>query len=351
MLPQAIKFPPYQGHCVKVSAINAAKSRMLAALLVTPAPPHREFLNLAGYSFLIESPHRAQKVLYDLAFMNDVANTAPPALKPFLSNKAIITIDESQDVSTVLQDHGVRLSSVNAIVWSHAHIDHTGDPSVFPPSTDLIVGPGFKDAHMPGYPVNPHAAVLDNAFQGRNVREVEFTDSVAIGGFRAFDFFDDGSLWLLETQGHTSHHLSALCRTTENTFVLLGGDVCHSVAQLRPSVFRPLPDDVPASVLGAVAPPERCGCAWLRDLQREGDGAFYGLAPGIQEDVEKARETIEKLKAFDGRDDVLIVIAHDSTLLDVMDFFPKDMNGWKAKDWADRGRWLFLRELGKAAIG
>jgi hypothetical protein len=120
MLPQAIKFPPYQGHCVKVSAINAAKSRMLAALLVTPAPPHREFLNLAGYSFLIESPHRAQKVLYDLAFMNDVANTAPPALKPFLSNKAIITIDENNDVATVLQDHGVQLSSVKAIVWSHA---------------------------------------------------------------------------------------------------------------------------------------------------------------------------------------------------------------------------------------
>jgi glyoxylase-like metal-dependent hydrolase (beta-lactamase superfamily II) len=112
-----------------------------------------------------------------------------------------------------------------------------------------------------------------------------------------------------------------------------------------------LPDDVPASVPGAVAPPEGCGCAWLRDFKREGDGAFYGLAPGMQEDLEKARETIEKLKAFDGRDDVLIVIAHDSTLLDVMDFFPEDMNGWKAKDWADRGRWLFLRELGKAAIG
>jgi hypothetical protein len=111
-----------------------------------------------------------------------------------------------------------------------------------------------------------------------------------------------------------------------------------------------LPDDVPASVLGAVAPPERCGCASLRHLQREGDGALYGLAPGMQEDLDKATETVEKLKAFDGRDDVLIVIAHDSTMLDVMDLFPKDINGWKANDWADRGRWLFLRELGKAAI-
>jgi hypothetical protein len=65
----------------------------------------------------------------------------------------------------------------------------------------------------------------------------------------------------------------------------------------------------------------------------------------MQEDLSKAHDTLEKLKAFDGRDDVLIVIAHDSSLLDVMDFFPKDMNGWKDQNWAEKARWRFLRDF------
>jgi glyoxylase-like metal-dependent hydrolase (beta-lactamase superfamily II) len=349
MTPTKIKFPPYQGHTVKVSVINAAKSSMRAALLVTPAPSDRDHLKLAGYSFLIESQHRNHKVLFDLAFMKDVKDRAPPALKPFLNNKEVINIEESQQVSTVLTDHGIDLSNIDSIVWSHAHIDHTGEPSVFPPTTELVVGPSFKKACMPGFPTNPQSPVLDSAFQGRRVREVDFAKSISIGGFRAIDFFSDGSFWLLETLGHTEHHLSALCRTTEDSYVFMGGDICHSIAQLRPSSFRPLPASVPASVLGKTPPLKNFDCACLRQLQRNESCAFYGLAPGMQEDLSKAQETIEKLKAFDGRDDVLIVIAHDATLLDVMEFFPKDMNDWKGKDWADRGRWQFLKDFEKAA--
>ncbi|PVH95102.1 Metallo-hydrolase/oxidoreductase [Periconia macrospinosa] len=305
MMPTEIQFPPYQGHSVKVSVINAAKSYMRAALLVAPAPSDHDHLELAGYSFLIESQHRDQKVIFDLAFMKDVKNRAPPALRPFLSNKELINIEESTQVDTVLADHGIDLSNIDSIVWSHAHIDHTGDPSIFPPTTELVVGPGFKKAYMPGFPTNRQSIVLDSAFQGRHVREIDFRGSISIGGFRAMDFFSDGSLWLLETPGHTEHHLSALCRTTEDSFVLMGGDQDESCA-------------------------------------------FYGLAPAMQEDLGKAQETIEKLKVFDGRDDVLIVIAHDATLLDVMEFFPKDMNNWKGKRWADRGRWRFLEDFMKA---
>ena len=51
MDPHDIRFPPYQGSCVKVSVINGAKSHMLARMLVHPAPESKRYLNLAGYSF------------------------------------------------------------------------------------------------------------------------------------------------------------------------------------------------------------------------------------------------------------------------------------------------------------
>lgn len=47
---------------------------------------------------------------------------------------------------------------------SHWHWDHIGDPSTFPPSTDLIVGPGFKDAMLPGAPANPDSPLLESAY-------------------------------------------------------------------------------------------------------------------------------------------------------------------------------------------
>jgi len=42
---------------------------------------------------------------------------------------------------------------------------HLGDPSKFPKTTNLIVGPGFKKNFMPGYPKNPDAWLLETDFE------------------------------------------------------------------------------------------------------------------------------------------------------------------------------------------
>lgn len=45
---------------------------------------------------------------------------------------------------------------------SHWHADHTGDPSTFPPTTELVVGPGFKNKLLPGYPADPNGLILES---------------------------------------------------------------------------------------------------------------------------------------------------------------------------------------------
>lgn len=115
-------------------------------------------------------------------------------------------IDTENNVADQLTAANVPLESINAIIWSHHHIDHIGDPSLFPPSTSLIVGPGFKSEKttFPGYPANPNALVVDDAFHGRDLIELDFsTTSVNIGGFPAIDFFNDGSFYILRSQGHS----------------------------------------------------------------------------------------------------------------------------------------------------
>lgn len=74
---------------------------------------------------------------------------------------------------------------------------------LFPKSTELVVGPGFKSSPslLPGFPHNVDSPVAAAAFEERDLVEIGFEDTgLEIGGFRAHDFFGDGSFYLLGMQ-------------------------------------------------------------------------------------------------------------------------------------------------------
>ncbi|KAL4948207.1 hypothetical protein BDW69DRAFT_189481 [Aspergillus filifer] len=55
---------------------------------------------------------------------------------------------------------------------SHANTDHVGRPSLFPESTNLVVGPGIKESFFTGYPAVEESPVLAREFAGRAVKEL-----------------------------------------------------------------------------------------------------------------------------------------------------------------------------------
>ena len=65
-------------------------------------------------------------------------------------------------------------------------------------------------------------------------------------------------------------------------------------------------------------------------------------------DQEEAANTIQKLQEVDPRENVLMAAAHDESLLDVVDFFPKKANGFMEKGWVQQARWKFLRDFAEA---
>lgn len=86
---------------------------------------------------------------------------------------------------------------------SHCHADHTGDPSTFPPCVDLIFGPGAPAARLPGYPTSQKSSLFETDYQGRKLVEItQDKFDLQIGEFRAFDYFGDGSFYLLDVPGH-----------------------------------------------------------------------------------------------------------------------------------------------------
>jgi glyoxylase-like metal-dependent hydrolase (beta-lactamase superfamily II) len=209
------------------------------------------------------------------------------------------TFEVLADVPELLTSASIPLSSIDSIIWSHHHVDHTGDVSLFPKTTSLVVGPGFKTNPKlyPGSPLNPDAYVPQAAFAGRDVIEVDFnstTDALKLAGLRAIDWFDDGSLYFLEAPGHCPEYIMALARTSPDKFVLLAGDIASHPGVIRPSPLCPLPESIPLNSSSRTTP-------------------FFEVKPYFMRDPVAGRKTLAALQEFDASEHVLVVLDHDTS--------------------------------------
>lgn len=341
---------------VEISIIDTTSfmSGFPAKTFVEPLVPGFDTMNTGSYAFLIKHDVPGTKyhtVVFDLGVRKDWEDS-PPDFVAGIRASGGSDIQVERDVATILLENGQSLEEVGAIIWSHWHFDHVGDPQTFPTTTDLIVGPGFKANFVPGHPTVPSALVDERAWHGRKLHEIDFTTTgdsktLQIGSFNAYDFFGDGSFFLLSSPGHAIGHMSALARTTADppTFILLGGDIAHHCGQFRPTPYNPMPDLISPSPFGHLAPP--CpGSIYLAIHPKRSaeEPFFYPVAsePGWHHDPLEARESIAKLMEADAYDNIFPVMAHDMSLQGVVDFYPKRANEWLAKGWKEKSRWRFL---------
>ncbi|EPT05047.1 hypothetical protein FOMPIDRAFT_1045711 [Fomitopsis schrenkii] len=339
--PDSLTFPPSTA-TVSVKVFNSFKSIAVPSVPFLSAAPGSTAdesavpLTCPGKSFLIEHPS-GKKVIYDLGVRKDVS-TASKGWRDTIASG--VQLEYGPDVAETLVQHGIDLKSISAVIWGHGHIDHVGNPSTFPPTTSLVVGAGAQAAFRPGYPLNPDAMLPESDFLGREVIEIPFsTDAPVVAGLRSYDYFGDGSFYLLEAPGHCVGHMLGLARTSSSpdvTWLLMGGDAAHHPGLLRPSPLIPLPPALESHV-----PPALQACA--RDAPFL---AFPKKEGSVHHDHEVAARTLEVVRALDARDDVWVVLSHDGSFDEGVGlrWLPEEANGWKAEGMKEKTRWRWLEK-------
>ncbi|KAJ5692668.1 hypothetical protein N7462_002091 [Penicillium macrosclerotiorum] len=356
----ALNPPPSSNNTVRVRMIDTTSIMSLHAFsFVKPVMPGHERMSVTTVAFLIENERLGKKAMFDLGTRKDYWNSPPFTLTRI--EAAIPGVRVDKDVTEILQAQGLKLSEIDDIIWSHSHWDHMGSPYLFPSSTNLCYGKGTGP--FPAYPENSNSNLNAADFEGRNCIEIGCTD-LYIGPFPATDFYGDGSLYLLDTPGHWPGHLCALARTTPDTFVFLGGDICHFAGDFRPSEAIPFPEKIPGeSLLNSQKYPAPCPCEFFLghhpQLREVGSSVntkttpFYQLSThehSTYKDPATAVVTTEGMqKYFDADPNIMVCLAHDTALLDHLPIFnhqpEKDINDWKNQGLKERCHWGWLGEL------
>lgn len=340
--------------------------------ILTPSIPGKPVFSGPAYSFLIANGTR--KILFDLGIRKDYATGYAPAVCARINDPSrgfkvwwAGGEEEARDVADVLTRGGVELGEIEAVVWSHHHWDHTGNVSRFPGSTDLVVGPGFKDAFGEGWPKVEGSGVRGDDWEGRELREVAFDDGLKIGRLRAVDWFGDGSFYLLDTPGHAVGHVCGLARVKEGegeAFVFMGGDCAHHPGEFRPSPYLPIPANIsPSPLPHHHAYATVCPGALFDTVHPANDPVakrtepFYAPTKSFPFDYDQCMWSIEGMQEFDADERVLVVNAHDETLLGLFEgegqgqekgwMWPngRSLNQWREAALGKKGKWRFLGDF------
>jgi hypothetical protein len=196
---------------------------------------------------------------------------------------------------------------------------------------------------------------IDYVGRSRNVQEIEFVPGescLRIGDLAALDFFGDGSFFLLNTPGHAVGHLSGLARTTTNpeTFVFMGGDICHHGAEIRPSNNLSIPAEIHLTPSGKEMSYPDGALFRALNIRRDRKPNEPYFDPVLAIDLPRAIKTIKDAQKVDGQDNVFFVFAHDMGICGVVDFFPKSINNWKKEGWKEKTHWNFLADLAPSIV-
>lgn len=187
-------------------------------------------------AYLIEHPKGL--VLFDTGCHPKVADDPVGHWGPFAAALQA-KYPKEMFLDNQLKGLGYKMDDVKYVVISHLHLDHTGYMHAFPKARFLIMANELRYAYWPD-PDRRGVFIFADIAPTRNFDWLELDSD--------FDLFDDGSLHMLKTPGHTPGECSLYVRLP-NRKILLTGDTIHLRAQLTTGATMGLDTDPIQSAL------------------------------------------------------------------------------------------------------
>ncbi|GAA5822230.1 hypothetical protein JCM3770_005858 [Rhodotorula araucariae] len=305
LVPRAVRFDGWHGFpggsaACAVTAFAAASLTLPEWFTILPAAPggHRNPVTV----LLLKHEATGRLALFDLGIKSNWRDDVPVEQMPEFD---VFDVHIEADLVDVLAGKGIQPADVSTVVLSHHHFDHIGDAGQFPAS-QILVGPDTRHRIRA---LDAHAHVAEVSWEAASGPVATFE--------RSFDVWGDGSFVLVDAPGHTSGHLGALIRTGENEYVLAAADCCH-----HPALLAPQPGEEHF----------RLG-RWRKD----GEPADEPPRHANYDDYPLAEATLERVKAAERRNDILVVLAHNSRLWEKWGKEQMVREGVELKGWKEKG--------------
>ncbi|KAB5580387.1 beta-lactamase-like protein [Coniochaeta sp. 2T2.1] len=285
MLP----LPEERQSYVTVSPILGGQITLPEKFFINPADATARH-TVPSLSFLITHPghgdHGPQTLLFDLGLRSKITGYSEPQQHHLVNRKPYLL---GPGVAATLTEGGIDPGDIDTVILSHVHYDHHGDPEHFS-SSQFIVGPGttrLLEHGLDSGASHQHFS-KDLLPPDRTTELPSLYDETtqykwqSLGPFSAIDFYNDGSIYILDSPGHLPGHINLLCRISAKKWVCLCGDAYHDRRLLTG---------------------ERDIAFW------EGDG---GAVCCIHNDPDAARKALGQLRELAGMGDVELIGAHDA---------------------------------------
>jgi glyoxylase-like metal-dependent hydrolase (beta-lactamase superfamily II) len=229
---------------VTISALQAGHLTLPERLFVTDADPEKR-ATVPSLSFLIQhssksAPSRTDKLVFDLGLKRDFSGYRE-AQQHHIAQRQPTTV--SPDAAESLRKGGLDPKDVDTVMLSHVHWDHVGTPSDFP-NSEFVVGSGtmhllangggtlypaelFNHDELPNKRTRELPPTDDDDVSKAFIRQTSHTWRPLAGFSAAIDFYNDGSLYVIDAPGHLPGHINLFARIAPKKWVYLGGDCCH----------------------------------------------------------------------------------------------------------------------------
>ncbi|TAJ74549.1 MAG: MBL fold metallo-hydrolase [Phenylobacterium sp.] len=237
--PPAAAHPPAT---MTVSALPSGSTQSSAAMAYEGGRGDDKRTFVAG-AILVDHPKG--RLLFDAGYGRDLVQhfkTAPKIMQ--MSVKPQL----DRPVAEQLEAGGVPLSSLKAIVLTHAHWDHVSGLGDMP-ATPVWVTRAEMDFIKSG----DDGARLARDLGTRTYRTYDFPDGAYLGFARSWDVFDDGSVVLVPAPGHTPGSIVAFVNTPDGRHYALIGDTAWQVEGVDLPAQKPMltrfVDEDPAATL------------------------------------------------------------------------------------------------------